>query len=150
MKKQPQIISLAALLLVLGGCYQGSLQQLPRTVTIGGHEVSVTEAVTIEQQSNGLSGVRALPEDHGMLFTFKTQGYRSFWMKGMYIPIDIIWIRDGQIVGIEKSVQPPATNASDSVLTTYRSPMPVDHVLEVNAGFSDAAGLKIGDELKIR
>jgi len=42
-----------------------------------------------------------------MLFVFEEPKIRSFWMKDMSFPIDIIWVDEGlEIVGIEKRISP--------------------------------------------
>jgi len=56
----------------------------------------------------------------------------------MQFPIDIIWITEGKIVGLEKNVSPQFSG-------TLCSPQPVNFVLEVPGGFSDRHGIKVGD-----
>jgi len=55
-------------------------------------------------------------------------------MKGMVIPIDIIWIRDHKVIGIASHVPPPPSNKLDQELIRYKSPQSVNGVLEVGAG----------------
>ncbi len=63
-------------------------------------------------------------------------------MRGMRFPIDIIWIHDGEVVGIEKNIPVPL-NYRDS-LKEINSPSEVNLVLEVNAGFCEKYGIKKG------
>ena len=55
----------------------------------------------------------------------------------MIIPIDIIWISDNKVIGIEYNVPPP----NDDTLIKYHAPRAVDAVLELGAGH--AAQLQI-------
>jgi hypothetical protein len=119
-------------------------------VTVGGKKVTVTLADSDEEQIKGLSGVSYLPSDSGMLFAYSTdKPSPRFWMKGMLIPLDIIWIANGKIVSIDKSVPVPNEATSDSNLQIYQSPVPVDYVLEVNSGFSSLNNIEVGDAVTI-
>lgn len=112
-------------------------------VTLGGTTISAFIADTPEKQSKGLGGRRSLGADEGMLFVFDTDAQYGFWMKDMRFPIDIMWIDDGKIVDIAPNVPPPT---SDSLqLPSYLPRLPADTVLEVNAGFAQHNGVKIGD-----
>lgn len=119
------------------------------TVKIGETQINVDVADTSEERSKGLSGVNKLGENEGMLFVFdKKDTTPSFWMKEMLISLDIIWINDGKVVKIDKSVPNPSAGASDESLKLYYPGSPIDYVVEVNAGFSDKFGLKVGDSAK--
>ncbi|MBI4714059.1 DUF192 domain-containing protein [Candidatus Uhrbacteria bacterium] len=89
----------------------------------------------------GLSGQK---EPISMLFLFENETLVPFWMKGMFFPIDIIWLDNQTIVGFETDVQ-----VENPPMTIYRPPTPVDSVLEVPAGFVKAHNLGIGDQLDI-
>jgi len=83
-------------------------------------------------------------EPASMLFIFDSKTIGSIWMKGMHFSIDIIWLDGETVVGFETDVQ-----VEDPPVTIYRSPVPVDHVLEVPAGFVKARNLGVGNQLDI-
>ncbi len=118
-------------------------------VKIGDAVFTVDLADTIPSRIKGLSGRPILDEDAGMLFLFPVTMPQTFWMKDMKFPIDIIWIRDNRIVGMAIGAEPPAPGTADADLATYRSPEPVNEVLEINAGLSIKKGLKVGDEVVV-
>ncbi len=62
-------------------------------------------------------------------------------MRKMNFPIDIVWLKDGLVIGIEKDVVPDDSNPEKP----YYSPGPVNAVLELPAGWSAKNNLKIGD-----
>lgn len=103
--------------------------------------LTVDVAGTTQTREQGLSGRTSLGDDEGMLFLFGTKQRYSFWMKGMRIPIDILWIDEGRIVDVSVDVPVPGP---DGHLTTYRPSMPVDTVLEVPAGFVALNEVRIG------
>lgn len=118
-------------------------------VEIGEVVFKVEVAESMASRAKGLSGRESLGEDEGMLFIFNSTGKRSFWMKDMKFPIDIIWISEDKIAGLEKNVKPePDKNLFN--LTNYISPEGVDKVLEINAGLADKFGFKVGDEIGIK
>lgn len=99
-----------------------------------------------EERRIGLSEHVFLDPDRGMLFLFDEPSRPAFWMKDMDFPIDIIWLRDGTVIGIEPSmpvstdVNPPSVRPIDDI----------NQVLEVNAGFALKHGLKPGQTLDIK
>jgi uncharacterized membrane protein (UPF0127 family) len=121
-------------------------QNQPRAL-INRHLFSITVANTTQEQERGLSGVTHLELDSGMYFPLDTnQPTPSFWMKNMLIPIDILWLKGGKVVGINANVpmQPPGT--SDDQLPTYKTPIPQpDGVLEIAANRAQQLHIQVGD-----
>ena len=111
------------------------------SVSIGGAVFSVEVVRTAEEQARGLGYRDSLCADCGMLFPFERPDRYSFWMKGMRFPIDIIWIREGTIVHIER-------NASHTDQTrVYRPDAPADMVLELGAGICNEKGIRENDRV---
>ncbi|MFB3896622.1 MAG: DUF192 domain-containing protein [bacterium] len=148
-----KIIVGSILVLLLAGCltYSTSLNQSKPNISskkdisqvvINGQAVKVEVAVSREERYRGLSNRKSLPQDQGMLFIFSDYAVRSFWMNEMLIPLDIIWIKDSTIVGLEYSVDTPPP------LVSYHSPEPVNYVLEVNAGWAKSYSITTGDTVK--
>ena len=80
--------------------------------------------------------VTALGDDEGMLFVFKTNAMRSFWMKNTLIPLDMLFFDDkGQLVNAIENV-PPQT------LESRRSAAPARYVLELKGGGVARHGIK--------
>jgi hypothetical protein len=121
-----------------------------KLVTINGKSVEVEIANTEALRTKGLGGRSSLESGHGMLFVFDTKNVSAeFWMKDMLIPLDIIWIKNGSVVSIDKNTQPPASGTADDKLQKYFPPGTIDYVLEVNAGFSDQNNIKVGDSVTL-
>ena len=120
----------------------------PAEVVIDGRiRVRVEVADTMLAQERGLSGHAPLAADEGMVFLFDRPEKYAFWMKDMTFPIDIIWIMDGAIADITPDVPVPTPGVS---LPTFAPKVPVDTVLEVNAGFARQHGLRIGLPVQVR
>ena len=62
----------------------------------------------------------------------------SFWMKDMRFPLDIIWIKNGEVVHVEK-------NVLENFSGILSPQVDADSVLEINAGNVDKLDIKIGD-----
>lgn len=120
------------------------------TLFIKDIRINVEIADTPEKKSRGLSARPSLSGNDGMLFPYtNTTVIPAFWMKGMLIPLDIIWIKDKKIIQIDHNVKIPDRPDSLNNLTLYRPAKPIDYVLEVNAGFSERNGIVVGDEVTI-
>ena len=112
--------------------------------------VRVELARTAAERTRGLGGHAPLGADEGMLFVFPELGRHSFWMKGMTFALDIIWIRDGQVVHVLAGVPPPRPGTPDSELPIYTPPAAANYVLEVSAGFAARWGIQAGSRVMLR
>lgn len=98
-----------------------------------GESLQVEIVNTPKSIEDGLGGQEGLETD-GMLFVFNRPTTPIFWMKGMLFPIDIVWISDGKIVGIESNAQPPEAGETTDQLERFSAPQSVDMVLETAPG----------------
>lgn len=101
-------------------------------------QIARTEASRVR----GLSNVRFLDRQTGLLFAFDDMNYRQFWMKDMLIYLDVIFIDENwKIVLIEENLSPATFPKvfGDKVKSKY--------VLEINGGEAEVYGLKVGDQL---
>ena len=111
-------------------------------ISIGGTMVKAKVADTLAKITKGLGGVKALKEGEGMIFLSSAPESSGFWMKDMFINIDIIWIgRNLTVVDIKKDASP------DSFPEVFYPRVPALYVLEVPAGFSEKFGVKTGSEV---
>lgn len=118
-----------------------------KEIVVGGIQVTAEIADDEAERKKGLGGRGSLAEKEGMLFVFpeKTSGI-SFWMKDMRFPIDIIWVKDQEVVKIDKNAEPEA-GVADENLKHYWPGTEINYVLEVAAGFSEKNNLKVGDKI---
>jgi hypothetical protein len=123
--------------------------QTQARVIVNGQTLSVEVADSPALQVRGLSGRGYLGPGQGMLFTYEDEGDRVFWMHGMLIPIDMIWLRNTRVLHIEASVPPPKPGTKDDDLPLYHSEEPANLVLELAAGRAKELGLKPGDRVQI-
>lgn len=94
------------------------------------------------ETQTGLMYRKEMKKDRGMLFLFDEAEQHAFYMKNTLIPLDIIFIgSDREIATIRRNAQ-PLDEAS------IPSGVPVQYVLEVNAGLSDQWGLEPGDRIR--
>lgn len=135
------------LFVLVAGCVFNSDTDLPGpTVTISDVTVQVEIADDLEERRKGLMYRSELPQFSGMWFIFEDEKPRTFWMKNMVIPIDIIYIsKDLEIVSIVKSAQPCEADPCG----VYPSFEAVQYVLEVNAGFADRYNIQTGQSVLV-
>lgn len=119
-------------------------QTLP-TAKFGGVSLRIEYATTSIEQEKGLSGRVSIPSNYGMLFVFPKDGYYGFWMKDMYIPIDIFWLNDkGQVISISQDI------ATSTYPHVFYSSIPAHYVLETIAGFAREHTIAIGTPLVLQ
>lgn len=105
-------------------------------ITIGNKQYNVEVAETDVEKKKGLQNRNKLASDKGMLFNFSYDiGEKTFHMRNVKFPIDIIFINEYQeVIYIYKGI--PNSKAQISVPD-------VAYVLEVNAD----SGIQVGDTL---
>lgn len=110
-------------------------------IIINDNTWNVEIANNIKDQSSGLSNRKTLYGNRGMLFVFPKMAKQSFWMKDMFIPIDMIFFdSDWRIVLIESNIQ------INTFPKTFGGEVKSQYVLEINAEEASWYGLKVGDQ----
>ncbi len=105
-------------------------------------------ADTAHERAKGLMDVRSLGERIGMLFVYEEPQNVSFWMKGTYIDLDIIFIsEDLEVLNVHEA--DAGIRKMDNELEFYSSGGPVAYVLEVNQGLSKEFGIGPGTSVDI-
>ena len=107
-------------------------------IRVGGIEIRVELADEPAERQTGLMFRESLAENQGMLFAYPEERTLGFWMKNTLIPLDIAYIdREGRIVDI-KQMEPQSAE-------THNSAAPAMYALEMNQGWFEANGIRIGD-----
>lgn len=116
------------------------------TLTIAGRvTLNVELARSVLEKTRGLSNRPQLADGQGMLFVYEAPQPVGIWMKDMRFPLDILWVRDGRIVKIQKAAPPLRPGGPEPVYTAT-----ADLVLEVPAGYADRAKVRLGDDVTVR
>jgi hypothetical protein len=116
-------------------------------VVLKGERFTVELADTREKQALGLMFRDSLADDHGMLFLFPGEAMRSFWMRNMRIPLDILYFDARlQLVSVAENAQPCRSQRCPP----HPSAAPAMYVLELRAGKAAELGVRPGEALKLR
>lgn len=128
----------------------GQEQVLPISAEadINGQTIQLEVAVTPEQQAKGLMHRPPLPDDRGMLFPFDPPRFTRFWMKNTPSPLDMVFLRNGEVRAIVSSA--PPCEADPCPTYGPDTPMQIDQVIELRAGRAFELGLEVGDRVEIR
>ena len=148
-----EVVALAVICMTLAACDDDGAGAPTATSTpplrttdlrIGDAVFFVEVARTAEERALGLSGRTSLAGNAGMLFDLGATRLPSFTMRGMLLPLDVVWIDEGMRVhSIETGIPPPAATGGDP--RTFRPMEAVRYVLELNAGAVEANGIERGD-----
>ncbi len=119
---------------------EGKKSLLP--LTIKGKTIKVEVARTEKEKERGLMFRERLGKDEGMLFVYEGEEIRSFWMKNTRVSLSIAFIdKNGKIVDIQ--------DMEPFRLQTHMSAYPAKYALEMNRGWFERNGIKVGDLVKI-
>ncbi len=146
--------TLAGTLLLVGcgpGLSQGPPQFLPITAQWCLEGPPPARCIQLEvprserQYAMGLQLRPSLAPLRGMWFPYTPPSVARFWMHRTPAPLDMLFIRDGRVVALEKAV-PPCMNLP---CRSYGPDTPVDGVLELAAGQSAALGITVDTPVRI-
>ncbi|MBO9665745.1 MAG: DUF192 domain-containing protein [Bdellovibrio sp.] len=119
-----------------------------KKIVLGNKTLTVEVATTPEQQERGLMFRESLGENDGMLFVFKNEETRFFWMKNTLIDLAIGYFnKSGNLIDVQEMKS--GKGLADSMLPSYASAQPAKYALEMNKGWFDRNKIKLGTKLKI-
>ncbi|VAW09976.1 FIG00652343: hypothetical protein [hydrothermal vent metagenome] len=94
------------------------------------------------ETETGLMYRQGMAENEGMLFIFDDDRLHNFYMKNTEFSLDIIFIdKNMKIASFQENAQPYSK-------TLLSSQVPIQYVLEVNAGLAEKWLLEIGDKIE--
>ncbi len=146
------------------GLDQGALSYryvIPRVINLGepplasspvllpnGRRILAEVASNTPEQERGLMQRTELAPDRGMLFVFdRPQTSLKFWMFQTLIPLDIIWLNQGQRIIFISANTPPCRENNPDRCPLYGPNEAAAYVLEIAAGRAAELGLRVGDTL---
>jgi uncharacterized protein len=110
---------------------------------MGNAVIQLEVAQTPAEKATGLMFRPALPASRGMLFLFEPARPVQFWMRNVPVPLDMVFLREGEVKTIAAEV-PPCTTPS---CPTYGPTALIDQVIELRAGRAAELGLEVGDRV---
>jgi len=91
------------------------------------------------ERAQGMMFRDSMADDNGMLFMMEIEEPQAFWMKNTILPLDILFAdSERRIVSIHKNTKPYS-------LDLIESGRPAIYVVEVNAGFTEKFGIRVGN-----
>ena len=115
-----------------------------KTLSLRDQKYQLEVADTPAAWTQGLGGRDILPSDRGMLFAFKDDAVRCFWMKDTQVMLDMIWLDASRKV---LYVQPNVDPASYPQKFCANN-QPARYVIELNSNVAQTNGIAIGDRLR--
>mgnify|MGYP005851453423 CR=1 FL=1 len=141
----PEAVELATPKQVELATEQGQHLPISARANLAGTWIDLEVAQTPQQQAMGLMHRPPLPDDRGMLFPFDPPRPVQFWMKNVPVPLDMVFLRNGEVVAIAPEVPPCST----LTCPVYGPASEVDQVIELRSGRAEEIGLQVGDRVTI-
>ncbi|MGQ9872919.1 DUF192 domain-containing protein [Leptodesmis sp.] len=124
----------------------GQILPISAQIKVGDQTIGLEVAKTEQQQEMGLMYRKQLEDNRGMLFPFHPPRPVGFWMKNCLISLDMVFLRNGQVVAIAHNAPP----CQKEPCPVYGPPVSVDQVIELRGGRAKELGIKAGDRLVIQ
>lgn len=119
------------------------LPTLPITFAEASAKLEAEIAKNEHDVTRGLMYRTEMADDHGMLFKMPQRQEQIFWMRNTCIPLDMLFLDDdGTVVGVLSDV--PVLNEEQRTVGK-----PSRYVLETNAGWAEAHGVRAGMKAKL-
>lgn len=128
---------------LFGGIDMGQLLPVSVNTIIADRAIGLEVANTPEEQATGLMFRTELPDDRGMLFPIAPARNVRFWMRNVFIELDMVFLREGVVQAIIPNVPPCLSETCPN----YGPDVPVDGVIELRGGRAAQLGLKVGDRI---
>lgn len=142
-------LKISMFLLLLPFCSLAKEQLIKKKISLNGKNLAVEVAETAAQHERGLMFREKLGEDEGMLFVFKNEETRFFWMKNTLIDLSIAYFdKNGSLIDIQEMKS--GKGIPDYQLPSYPSSGPAKFALEMNKGWFERNKIKVGSKLKVR
>ena len=134
-------IALLSFLVALAGPSIAQASEPLLGLQVGGARVEAEYARSPAERERGLMERTEMPADHGMLFRFDDYRRHCLWMKNTPLPLSAAFMdEEGRIVDVI-DLEPLST-------AIRCSREPARYALEVNQGWFDSNGIKIGERVR--
>ncbi|WP_435344500.1 DUF192 domain-containing protein [Haloarchaeobius sp. HRN-SO-5] len=108
--------------------------------------VAVEVADTRQERITGLSDHESLAPGNGMWFVYDDEQERTYVMRQMDFPLDIIFVgEDGRITSIHHKRAPEPGEDGEEITATGTGM----YVLEVPRGYANETGMEVGDHVDV-
>ena len=119
-------------------------------ITVGGVALHVEVAESLAQHARGLMFRQTLHDDEGMLFVYREERPRRFWMKNTFIPLSIgLFNSKGELIAIRDMAPDTMVPKGKKFHYPIVHTVPARYVLEVNQGWFLRHGVRLKSRLII-
>ena len=107
------------------------------------YDFFISVADNDKKRMKGLMHIKKMRDNQGMLFVWKDEKMRFFWMKNTYIPLDILFFNSkGELINFVENAKP----FSELIISSEK---PSKFVLEINGDLINNLKFNLNSGLKI-
>lgn len=128
---------------LFGGIDLGQILPVSVNIVLGNSPIELEVAQSSQEQEIGLMFRTEIPDDRGMYFPIEPARNVRFWMKNVFVELDMIFLREGVVQAIIPNVPPCLSDNCPN----YGPHVLVDGVIELRGGRAAELGLKAGDRI---
>ncbi|MCU0547159.1 MAG: DUF192 domain-containing protein [Oscillatoriaceae cyanobacterium Prado104] len=128
---------------LFGGVDSAQLLPVSVNVIMGNSPIGLEVARSSQEQALGLMFRTEIPDDRGMYFPIEPARNVRFWMKNVFVELDMIFLRQGVVQAIIPNVPPCFSDNCPN----YGPDVLVDGVIEIRGGRAAELSLKAGDRI---
>ena len=116
-------------------------------ILIGKKKIKVEVAKTFKDRNQGMMMRTSWGQIEGMLFVFKEEKPRSFWMKNTFLPLSIGFFDKNKVL-LEIYDLKPSKSMTQKTVDSVSSKKPATYVLEVPKGWFQKNSVDVGQGFK--
>lgn len=143
MKKITMLLLTVLLVLPSAVIFAAEKQKLCFSKNVCVNAEIVRDKIALEQ---GMAFRKSLGKNEGMFYIFPSSSNVGFEAKNMLFALDVIFLDGNKKVVF---ISPDMAPCVQDVCLVSRPSCPFTYMLEVNAGFAKANGIKAGDRIRL-
>lgn len=117
---------------------------------VEGRSLDIELATTARERVKGLASrsLDSFPVNRAFVYPSYESEFPALTTKGIKFPIDLIYLKEGEVVRVERDI--PPCKDSDDFCPVYTTEVPVDYLLQLRGGIANKLEIDVGDRVDLK